>query len=123
MIQSPSTCVRLRWSGRASFGTTWGRHDESCFGAQYAIFARSRTAALLVRQAGSEIFDSRVGSTSLTPCAESWPIIFLPAMSAASRTEDLPVGRASRSEWRLAFERSASEGELCLVSSDESSTE
>ena len=69
-----------------SLGTIWGRHALSCFGAHAAIAPMSCTEPCFVRHALSSRPFISAGNTSLTPCAESWPMTARAALIVASRT-------------------------------------
>mmetsp|Transcript_8447 Transcript_8447/g.18441 ORF Transcript_8447/g.18441 Transcript_8447/m.18441 type:complete len:214 (-) Transcript_8447:770-1411(-) len=70
-----------------SAGTTCGRHDASCLGAQWAIIPSRRMASCRLFQATSPGSATRMGPrTCFTPCADSLFIMTLAASPAASRT-------------------------------------
>mmetsp|Transcript_3421 Transcript_3421/g.21400 ORF Transcript_3421/g.21400 Transcript_3421/m.21400 type:complete len:270 (-) Transcript_3421:4184-4993(-) len=69
-----------------SLGTTVGKQDDNCFGAQKAIAPSICTLPTCVLQAGSSNPVRRLGMTNFTPCADRFLMTALAAWSVASLT-------------------------------------
>ena len=85
-VAASTTLGCVSTSVSLSRGTICGKHAPSCFGAHADIAPSILTEPCFVRHALSSKPSMIAGRTSLTPCAESWPMTARAALAVASRT-------------------------------------